>query len=188
MIQLDAELTYPSTNRRANQLATFEHIGILDALPGRGEGAPHAWSTRSWRGRAWNARALVPPRELLHVPPPTGPGRGPEDFRFGTPAHGVGACGATPTEGDLGIAGAKLIAPTDPRSIVSARMRSTGPGRMPPLATRVVHGAGADPSTRGSPRPRCEPDGETRRLMVGRCDATRRTRAGSPTNASPSFA
>jgi len=76
---------------------------------------------------------------------PTGPGRGPADFRFSTAANAVGVCNADPSEGDLGIAGAKLFAPGDPtKSILSKRVRALDSTRMPPLASTVVHAAGAD--------------------------------------------
>jgi hypothetical protein len=45
--------------------------------------------------------------------------------------------------GDLGITNARLLIPGDPaRSILSVRMHSLGPARMPPLANRVKDSTG----------------------------------------------
>ena len=49
-----------------------------------------------------------------------------------------------PSNGDLGVAAAKILAPGDPsRSLLSIRPKRLGAGRMPPLASRVVDPAGA---------------------------------------------
>jgi hypothetical protein len=45
----------------------------------------------------------------------------------------------TPQEGDLGVAGARLLLPGDPgRSVIALRMRALNSDRMPPLATSVM--------------------------------------------------
>ncbi|HEX2485306.1 MAG TPA: hypothetical protein VHQ66_08400, partial [Myxococcota bacterium] len=55
----------------------------------------------------------------------------------------MGVCDATPSFGDLGVAGAKLLAPGDPaRSVLSLRARMLGPGQMPPLARDRVDQSG----------------------------------------------
>ena len=61
------------------------------------------------------------------------------DFRFTTPFGNAQACGASPQAGDLGITGARVIAPGDPsKSLVVQRMQRTNADRMPPLGTSVV--------------------------------------------------
>lgn len=77
---------------------------------------------------------------------PEGPGgRARLDLRRDAPAAEVGLCDQPPRAGDLGIADARLLAPGDPaRSILSARLRSLGSTRMPPLASSRVDLAGAD--------------------------------------------
>lgn len=58
---------------------------------------------------------------------------------YATPTNMINACGVAPTAGDLGVTGAMLLAPGDPaHSLISLRMKATGAGRMPPLATSVV--------------------------------------------------
>ena len=66
------------------------------------------------------------------------------DFRFTTSEVNSNVCNILPTQGDLGIAGARLLLPGDPaRSIVSARMHRLDNARMPPIATSVVDDQGA---------------------------------------------
>ncbi len=75
---------------------------------------------------------------------PNSTGRGNADYRFQTPLKMAAACNADPTEGNLGIQGAKLIAPGAPdKSIVSRRMHALDSDRMPPLGTVLVDVAGS---------------------------------------------
>ncbi|MEM6639905.1 MAG: thrombospondin type 3 repeat-containing protein [Pseudomonadota bacterium] len=58
---------------------------------------------------------------------------------YSTSDNDLGIIDVHPTVGDLGVAEARLIAPGDPaRSIVSLRMHTLGPERMPPLGSTVV--------------------------------------------------
>ena len=51
----------------------------------------------------------------------------------------AGACGVTPTEGDLGVEGAVLVEPGAPdRSLLSLRAHAAGADRMPPLSSVLV--------------------------------------------------
>ncbi|NJN53041.1 MAG: hypothetical protein HC809_16035 [Gammaproteobacteria bacterium] len=74
---------------------------------------------------------------------PEGPGQGPQDFRHFVPGEQMNVYDVSPTQGDFGIDGAKLYAPgSRERSLISVRMHTLQPGRMPPLATSVVDGLG----------------------------------------------
>jgi hypothetical protein len=66
-----------------------------------------------------------------------GTGQGDLDLRWGKTFADMRLCNAAPTQGDLGIAGAKLLAPGAPeRSLVWLRVHSLKPAeRMPPLAS-----------------------------------------------------
>ncbi|MBS2028249.1 MAG: PQQ-dependent sugar dehydrogenase [Deltaproteobacteria bacterium] len=132
--QLNRTLTYASSGITANELDTLDHIGMFDAPLGGSqniEAYPDPFGTDALESRA---------KAYLHVNcsichRPGGPGQGPEDFRYDTSTHDMGACGTAPTQGDLGISGAELIAPGDPaHSIVSARIHALGLNAMPPLA------------------------------------------------------
>jgi uncharacterized repeat protein (TIGR03806 family) len=68
-----------------------------------------------------------------------GAGAATMDLRVDASLADTRACNAPPQAGDLGVQGAKVIAPGDPsRSILAHRMRATDDKRMPPLATSVV--------------------------------------------------
>lgn len=137
--QLNGELTYTSTNRISNQLATLEHIGLFDKPLGK------------------------PPADIVAYPDPLGPGplepraraylhancaqchrpgnasRSDMDLRFATLLHDALACGVDAKVDDLGLVGAKIVAPGMPASsVLSLRAHATGASRMPPLATKLV--------------------------------------------------
>jgi mono/diheme cytochrome c family protein len=140
LAQLDKDFRYG--DRISNELATWDHIGLFDAplpsplpspLPAIDSSAP-----AEARARAY----LHANCSFCHRP--NGTGRGPADFRYATPFAMMGVCNADPTQGNLGVMNAKLLAPGHPESsIMSVRMHATGVNRMPPLATRVVDAAGA---------------------------------------------
>ena len=139
LAQLNRDYTYDG-GKSANELATWQHIGLFDApLPSASplpSLAPPDSTTATVEARA---------RGYLHgncsiCHRPNGTGQGPADFRYTTPAAMMGVCGAAPTQGDLGVMGALLLAPGAPaQSILSLRMHATdAKSRMPPLATRLV--------------------------------------------------
>jgi uncharacterized repeat protein (TIGR03806 family) len=77
---------------------------------------------------------------------PDGPdGRASMDLRYATALPEAELCDAPPRGGDLDIDGAVLLAPGEPtRSVLSARLRSTGFAHMPPIGIRTVDAEGAD--------------------------------------------
>ena len=80
-----------------------------------------------------------------HCHRPGGAGQGGADLRWETAADELGICDVDPQEGDLGVAGAKLLVPGAPElSLVSLRMHATEAGRMPPLGTSLVDVEGVD--------------------------------------------
>lgn len=141
--QLNGMHEYPSTGRRANQLATLDHIGwfasavgdpaTLPALPARGD----TGATDEEMARAW-----------LHVNcsqchRPGGPSRGNIDFRHSTSLGDMNACDVAPEHGELGIAGASVLAGGDPDgSVAVSRISRRDAYQMPPLATKVVDDEG----------------------------------------------
>ena len=139
--QENGDLTYPATGRTANQLATLEAIGLLSLpdVPANLPAYPDPLGSAPLEARA---------RAYLHencsqCHRPGGPTPVGMDFRFSTPLASTNACGVAPAEGDLGIAGAKIIAPGSPAtSIVIERMKRLDLHRMPPLASQVVDQSG----------------------------------------------
>lgn len=138
-LQLNSDFVYTATNRRSNQLRTLEHIGLFtQPLPGPVTTLP-SLAAPSGQG-SLDARA----RSYLHANcsfchRPNGGGGGAMNLLFSTDIRDLRACGATPQAGDLGIAGARLLAPGDPSaSLIAVRPKRMDPYRMPPLATIVV--------------------------------------------------
>lgn len=141
--QLNGDLVYPSTNRISNQLATLDRLGLFAtplAAPASLPVIPPPSGTAPLEARA---------RAHLHsncsgCHRPGGPGRGAMDLRFDRTFQQTATCNAVAVAGDLGVAGARLLVPGSPsQSLVSLRMRSPGPGRMPPVATRRTDVVGA---------------------------------------------
>jgi uncharacterized repeat protein (TIGR03806 family) len=132
--QLNRWHTYPSTGRTANQLATFQHIGLLtaplaapprelpflsrDTLDQAARGYLHSNCSGCHRdfGSAWTPR-LTATAALSQMR----------------------LCNVNPSFGNLGITGARVLLPGDPaRSLLSVRPHRVGPGQMPPLARSIV--------------------------------------------------
>jgi uncharacterized repeat protein (TIGR03806 family) len=141
--QLNGDLVYTKTNRISNQLSTLEHIGMLGAPLGKPVAQLVAYPKPAAAGPVEpRARAYLH-GNCSHCHRPTGPGRGNLDLRFATALSATNACGAVPQLGDLGVAGAKVIAPGSPAlSVLSLRPHALGASRMPPIASNVVDAAG----------------------------------------------
>ena len=138
--QQNAEFVYPSTGRSANQLKTWELIGLFNQpLPAHPDDLP-AFPSIHDHSVSFSERA----RAYLHsncssCHRPGGPGRGPADFRF-QPLATMNICDVEPEVWDLGIENAKLLAPGDPaRSVIAIRAGSTEGGiAMPPIGKNRV--------------------------------------------------
>ena len=70
---------------------------------------------------------------------PDGPGNASIDLRYGTELAATMMLGEAPTQGDLGIEGASIVAPGDPgASVLLHRVQTLGTGRMPNIGSNVV--------------------------------------------------
>ncbi len=143
--QLNSDIFYPQSGLTGNQLETLEFIGMLDGplpeAPANLDRLPLI--DEAGTGLEERARAYLHANcAMCHRP--NGPGQGGEDFRYWLPTSQIGAINEEPTQGDLGIAGARLITPGTPgTSILLQRMLTLNPThRMPPLATSIVDTAG----------------------------------------------
>ena len=137
--QLNRYWHYDTTDRSANQLTTFEAIGLLDhALPAQADELPALVSLDN-HAASFSDRA----RSYLHANcsschRPGGLGRGPADLRF-QPLQDMNICDVLPEVSDLGIPDARLLAPGAPeRSVIPFRMGLLGPDAMPPVGKNVV--------------------------------------------------
>ena len=141
--QLNRNFTYASTGRTANELETLSDIGMFSApLP----------SPATLPKLADPANASAPiharARAYLHTNcsqchRPTGPTPVDIDLRNGTALQTMAACNVTPSAGDLGIAGARVVARGDAaHSVLSARDGRRDANGMPPLASNLVDAQG----------------------------------------------
>jgi uncharacterized repeat protein (TIGR03806 family) len=133
--QLNRTLLYTATGRSANQLLTYEHIGLLaDPLPAAVDQLS-ALPRSGDSGVSLTARA----KSYLHVNcanchRPGGTARGEMDLRFATAWPAMNVCNVAPLLNDLGIADARLVAPGAPgRSLLLQRLRRQDVFRMPPI-------------------------------------------------------
>ncbi|MBX3192948.1 MAG: PQQ-dependent sugar dehydrogenase [Labilithrix sp.] len=140
--QLNRTFTYPDGTTQ-NQLDRLQAMGAFSAiapLPAVRTALPrpHEPGANAPRARAY----LHANCSFCHRP--DGPGRGALDLRFSADLAGTHACNAAPELDTLGVVNARLFAPGQPsRSMLSVRMKATGAGRMPPLASARVDAAGA---------------------------------------------
>ncbi len=141
--QLNNDLTYPASGETANQMATLEHIELVDTT-----GDPAPWAslaaltdtTRSVEDRA---------RSYLHANcaichRPDGPTFTPPDLRYATAFADMNICQAQPSISAMEgvITGAStLLEPGDPThsQIYMRAFTDDGRYRMPPLATEIPH-------------------------------------------------
>lgn len=145
-------LSVAQLNRRHDVFGTGE-VQQLDALTQIGylEGVgPAAEQPRFPEPGEEGAEVALRARAYLHsncasCHMPGGLSNATIDLRFGTALQQTGACGVKAQHGDLGVAGAQILAPGKPeQSTLYLRMRSTDPmTRMPPLASAMVDEQGA---------------------------------------------
>jgi uncharacterized repeat protein (TIGR03806 family) len=142
--ELNHNLTYSSTGRTTNQLATLDAIGMFAAPLGSPAGHPQlanpadTAATPSARARAYLHT------NCAHCHRTGGPTPSSMDLRYSTLLQNTAACGAVPQSGDLGLgANARIIAPGNPSlSVLVERMNRRDANAMPPLASNVVDQAG----------------------------------------------
>lgn len=131
LAQLNRTITYP-TGRVRNQLTTLEGLGFLSAaLPATPPRLEDPFGTGPLEDRA---------RAYLHANCSGCHRLGARmDFRWQLTFQQTNTCDVMPQGGDLGITGARLIAPGAPAmSLVSVRMHALNAWRMPVLGTTVV--------------------------------------------------
>jgi uncharacterized repeat protein (TIGR03806 family) len=137
--QLNGSLLYAETGRRANQLQTLSAIGVFANPPADVAALPRFAALQDER-----VDVAERARTYLHVNcsmchRPDGGAQSDADLRLSTSFAASRTCDVAPSEGDLGIDGARLFFPGDPaRSLLSIRMQRAGAGRMPLLGSNVV--------------------------------------------------
>jgi uncharacterized repeat protein (TIGR03806 family) len=139
--QLNSSFTYPSTTRTANQLDTLQAIGAFTTVPTKLTAMPDpADATAAVGDRA---------RAYLHTNcsqchRPNGGTPSNLDLRYTTAIGSTNACNANPASGDLGVSGARIIAPGDStHSVLYLRMNRRDANQMPPVGSLEVDADGA---------------------------------------------
>jgi hypothetical protein len=137
--QLNRTMTYPN-GVMANQIDTFEHLGMFDAPIPRLAPLADYTSTTATDSLDAKARSYLHANcAICHLP---GGSYDSIDFRFGTPLSMMNVCNVTPDKGDVGVTGSKRFFPGSPqKSVLLLRMQLASgmdSGRMPPLATSVL--------------------------------------------------
>jgi uncharacterized repeat protein (TIGR03806 family) len=127
--QINWLFTYPSTARTTNQLETMDHMLTSPTNTG---------ADLTDRARAYLHTNCAQCRR------PNGPTPSNMDLRYNTLFSNTNTCDIKPGEGDLGITGARLIAPGDAtRSIVVSRFSRRDIHSMPPLGSSLVDTEGS---------------------------------------------
>lgn len=137
--QLASSITYPQTNRAANQLVTLNAINALSpplAAPASETAYPNPTGTTGTLGE--RARSYLH-TNCAQCHRPGGPTTANLDLRYSTPLANTNACDVVPGVSDLGIANARLIAPgSADSSVIPARMNlRNDPNQMPPIGAHV---------------------------------------------------
>lgn len=144
--QLNFDFHYPASNVTRNQLEALDFVSIFGepGLPAAPSALPKmpdpADTTAPIRDRA---RAYLAANcSMCHQP--GGGGGGGLDLRWETADDAMGAIDALPGN-DLGIAGARVVAPGDPmRSVLYRRVHTEDAEiKMPPLASSRIDEAGS---------------------------------------------
>jgi len=137
LAQLTRQAEYPETRRRAPQVETLVHIGVIDTPTATPPAGPLPVPYGEDITAALDDRA----RSYLHVNcafchQPGGTGGGNLDLRYARTFAETRLCNGMPAAGDLGVAGASILVPGQPeRSVLSLRLHAADDKRMPPLAS-----------------------------------------------------
>lgn len=145
--QLNHPYTYEGTGKRANQLSTLEHIGMVNASAYTVDPLPSLPSLASE-----TASVTDKARSYLHANCAGCHREGgttftEPDFRYQMSFAEMNICDEVPGIGNAGVTdNPRLFAPGSPeRSVIYARMHTTDPAiRMPPLARSLEHTAATD--------------------------------------------
>jgi uncharacterized repeat protein (TIGR03806 family) len=142
--QLNRVFTYPSTGRIANQLETIDHLLMFTTpLTTPVQFLPGVTSPTDTAADIGDRARAYLHTNCAQCHRPGGPTPSNMDLRYGTLLANTNACDAMPLEGNLGIAGARLIAPGDAaRSLIVARAGRRDSHGMPPLGSNLIDNDG----------------------------------------------
>lgn len=142
LLQLNSEMTYTATHRISNQMATLDHIGMLEGTPADLAAAPSLvdpFGTASLDERAdaymhTNCAGCHRSDAALRVK---------FDFRSGLSMPERDICNVDAVGGRLGNANARLLVPGQPdNSLMTVRMALRDANGMPLLGSDIVDAQG----------------------------------------------
>jgi uncharacterized repeat protein (TIGR03806 family) len=134
--QLNSDIAYPVTGRTANQLTTLEKIGMFSGTLKRLDAYPNPSDTT--QSLAVRARSYLH-TNCAQCHRPGGGAPSEMDLRYSTPLADTNICGVTPSTGDLGVTGAKIVSPADAsHSVLYLRMTRRDGNKMPPVGSNLV--------------------------------------------------
>jgi uncharacterized repeat protein (TIGR03806 family) len=142
--QLNRDFIYRSSGRIANQLETIEHILMFSApLPASVKNLPALPAQEITLNRLDKRARAYLHTNCAQCHRPGGPTPSSMDLRYATPLSATNACDMLPQQGDLGIAGARLISPGNAlESLIIARASRRDSQGMPPLGSHQIDFAG----------------------------------------------
>jgi uncharacterized repeat protein (TIGR03806 family) len=144
-LQLNKDFTYPSTGITANQLDTWQAIGLFANNPSADQRAQRLPASNDTSASLTQRARAYLHSNCANCHRPNGPTSAAIDLRFTTALADTDACDIAPTLGDLDIINARIIAPGDAnRSVLLQRMLATDEHRMPPLSSSVVDEDGTE--------------------------------------------
>jgi len=138
-LQLNRDHDYGGAT--ANQLATFEHIGLFkQPLPKPPEDLPKLVDYRDESIDLSDRARSYLHANCSHCHMKWGGGNADFQLLATLPADELGILNIRPAHGSFGIADARLVVPGDARkSIVHHRMSKLGLGHMPHVGSNVIH-------------------------------------------------
>ena len=141
--QLNRNHAFTSTGVTDNQLRAYNQVVLFNSNIGAASSyAVQPTPTDAVTALALRARSYLD-TNCSSCHRPGGPTGVNMDLRYTTAIGSSNTVNADPTAGDLGVAGAKRIAPgSKERSLVWERMRRLDTERMPPVGSHVVDEAG----------------------------------------------
>lgn len=140
--QLNRSYLYASTGRTANQLDTLSAINILSPTVS-GATATVLTNPNDTAASVSNRARAYLQTNCAQCHQPGGPTPSNMDLRYGTAFVNTNTCNVLPTAGDLGLSGARLIAPGNATSsVLIERTQRRDAHGMPPLGSNVVDSNG----------------------------------------------
>ena len=135
-VQLNKSIIYPTTGLLANQIDTYNHIGLFH--PSLTKPAKQLDKFEDNATTAQKARAYLHSNcSGCHMPGGGTPSS--MDLRYFKTLSQTKTCNQTPSSGTLGIEGAKIIKPGDAQhSVLIYRLETLSDSKMPPFGRNVV--------------------------------------------------